>query len=101
MSAPESAVPQTPTDSHRAVADGAALRRVFANAAALVLAYALPRILTMGAVVLAARTLGTERFGAYGAAGAAAVIFSIQSTAGMQPLLEREMVKAGRQTPSK
>ena len=93
MSAPESAIPQATTDTHRAAVDGAALRRVATNAIALVLAYALPRILTMGAVVLAARTLGTERFGAYGAAGAAAVIFSILSTAGMQPLLVREMVK--------
>ncbi|MEX1184840.1 MAG: oligosaccharide flippase family protein [Gemmatimonadota bacterium] len=66
------------------------------NAAALVMAYALPRVLTLGAVVLAARMLGAARFGAYGAAGAAAVIMSIVSTAGMQPLLVREMAREPR-----
>ena len=74
-------------------ADSAAMRRVLRNALALVAAYALPRVLTLGAVVLAARTLGAARFGAYAAAGAAAVIMSILSTAGMQPLLVREIAR--------
>ena len=70
-----------------------AMRRVIVNAVALVVAYALPRVLTLAAVVLAARTLGTAGFGAYAAAGAAAVIMSIVSTAGMQPLLVREIAR--------
>jgi polysaccharide transporter, PST family len=79
--------------------DAAAMRRVLRNAVALVVAYALPRVLTLGAVVLAARTLGTARFGAYAAAGAAAVILSILSTAGMQPLLVREIARDRRAAP--
>jgi lipopolysaccharide exporter len=82
-----------------AAESGAAVRRVLLNTGALVCAYALPRVLTLGAVVLAARTLGAARFGAYGAAGAAAVIMSIVSTAGMQPLLVREMARNPRAAP--
>lgn len=77
-------------------AAAAAMRRVLANAIALVVAYALPRVLTLAAVVLAARTLGAAGFGAYAAAGAAAVIMSIVSTAGMQPLLVREIARDRR-----
>lgn len=85
--------------THRAIADGATIRRVVGNALALAVAYALPRLLTLGAIVLAARVLGAERFGAYGAAGAAAVILSILSTAGMQPLLVREIAREPRAAP--
>lgn len=80
-------------DRRAAAAAAAAMRRVLGNAIALVVAYALPRVLTLAAVVLAARTLGTAGFGAYAAAGAAAVIMSIVSTAGMQPLLVREIAR--------
>ena len=76
-----------------------AMRRVLVNAVALVVAYALPRVLTLAAVVLAARTLGTAGFGAYAAAGAAAVIMSIVSTAGMQPLLVREIARDRHAAP--
>jgi O-antigen/teichoic acid export membrane protein len=87
-------------DGHAAAArESAAVRRVLANALALVVAYALPRVLTIGAVVLAARVLGAARFGVYGAAGAAAVILSILSTAGMQPLLVRELARDPRAAP--
>lgn len=75
-----------------AAAEG--VRRILANALSLLLAYALPRIFTVGAVIIAARTLGTTRFGAYGTAAAFAVILSIVATLGMTPLLVREMAKA-------
>ena len=77
-----------------------AVRRVLRNTAALVTAYALPRVLTIGAVILAARLLEPERFGMYGAAGATAVILSIVSTAGMQPLLVRELTRAPHAAPA-
>ncbi len=70
-----------------------ALRRIFANAFSLFLAYTLPRLLTVGAVVVAARTLGAARFGEYGTAAAFAVLLSIVSTLGMSPLLVREMAR--------
>jgi O-antigen/teichoic acid export membrane protein len=70
------------------------MRRILANAISLLLAYALPRVFTVGAVIIAARVLGTTRFGAYGTAAAFAVILSIVATLGMSPLLVREMAKA-------
>ena len=76
------------------------VRRVLANALALLLAYALPRLFTVGAVVLAARVLGTADFGAYGTAAAFAVIMSIIATLGMTPLLVREMARARERAPS-
>jgi O-antigen/teichoic acid export membrane protein len=69
------------------------LRRVLANALALLLAYILPKLLTIGAVILAARVLGVSGFGQYGTAAAFAVILSIIATLGMQPLLIREMAR--------
>jgi O-antigen/teichoic acid export membrane protein len=70
------------------------LRRILANALSLFLAYLLPKLLTIGSVVVAARVLGATRFGAYGTAAAWAVILSIVATLGMQPLLIREMARA-------
>lgn len=70
------------------------MRRILANAASLLLAYALPRLFTVGAVILAARILGATQFGAYGTAAAFAVILSIIATLGMAPLLVREMSRA-------
>ncbi|MGH7500869.1 MAG: oligosaccharide flippase family protein [Longimicrobiales bacterium] len=75
-----------------AAAEG--VRRVLANGISLLLAYVLPRFFTVGAVILAARVLGTGRFGAYGTAAAFAVILSIVATLGMSPLLVREMAKS-------
>lgn len=69
-------------------------RRIIANAASLALAYALPRLFTVAAVIAAARVLGTTMFGAYGTAAAFAVILSIIATLGMSPLLVREMARA-------
>jgi len=107
MSTAESAVagPWGPADEGAAPAsadtgDAGAVRQVFGNAIALVVAYALPRVLTLGAVVLAARILGAAAFGAYAAAGAAAVILSILSTAGMQPLLVREIARDPAAAPA-
>lgn len=70
------------------------LRQLFANAGWLLLAYVLPRVFTFGAVVVAARILGTHDFGAYGTAAAFAVILSILSTLGMSPMLIREIARA-------
>ncbi len=76
---------------------GASLRRVFANAGWLLLAYVLPRVFTFGAIIVAARVLGTRDFGAYGTAAAYAVILSIIATLGMMPLLIRDIARdAGR-----
>lgn len=69
------------------------LRRIIGNGIALLGAYVLPRLFTAGAIVVAARTLGAAAFGAYGTAAAFAVILSITSTLGMQPLLVREMAR--------
>ncbi|MEQ8329173.1 MAG: oligosaccharide flippase family protein [Longimicrobiales bacterium] len=69
-------------------------RQVLANGVALLLAYVLPRVFTLGSVVLAARILGPEAFGVYGTAAAFAVVFSILATLGMQPLLVREIARA-------
>ena len=78
--------------SRSAAAQG--MRRILVNALSLLLAYALPRIFTVGAVILAARVLGTTQFGAYGTAAAFAVILSIVATLGMAPLLVREMARS-------
>lgn len=77
-----------------------AVRPVARNAAALFLAYVLPRVLTFLAVIAAARTLGTSDFGAYGTAAAFAVILSIVATLGMIPLLVREFAQHPDRAPS-
>lgn len=83
------------SDDTRPERDAAAsLRRLLGNALSLLLAYVLPRILTIGAVILAARVLGAAGFGEYGTAAALAVLLSIVATLGMQPLLIREMARA-------
>jgi O-antigen/teichoic acid export membrane protein len=63
------------------------------NATLLLLAYVLPRVFTFGSVVLAARVLGAEQFGAYGTAAAFAVVLSILSSLGMLPLLVRDIAR--------
>jgi O-antigen/teichoic acid export membrane protein len=87
-----------------AVADGsirgASRRRLLAaNGAALVLAYAIPRAFTLLSAVVAARVLGAAVFGWYATAGAVAVVASILATAGMQPLLVREVARDPRGAP--
>lgn len=77
----------------------AGLRRVGANALALLLAYLLPRVFTFASVVVAARALGAREFGAYGTAAALAVILSIVATLGMMPLLVRELARAPERAP--
>jgi O-antigen/teichoic acid export membrane protein len=68
--------------------------QVLRNGAALLLAYAVPRVFNVASVVVAARWLGTEDFGAYGTAAAFAVIASVLATLGMLPLLVREIARA-------
>jgi PST family polysaccharide transporter len=68
-------------------------RQVLRNAVHLLLAYAIPRAFTVVSVVVAARFLGTDRFGAYGAAAACAVILSVLASLGMLPLLVREVAR--------
>ncbi len=75
------------------------LRRVFLNALSLLFAYGLPKVLTLGAVVVAARVLGTGEFGAYGTAAALSVILSIVSTLGMMPLLIRDIAREPERAP--
>lgn len=77
-----------------------AIRPVARNAAALFVAYALPRGLTFLAAIAAARALGTSDFGAYGTAAAFAVILSIVATLGMIPLLVRELAQHPDRAPS-
>ncbi len=67
--------------------------RVSANAAALLLAYVLPRAFTFAAGIAAARVLGPAGYGAYGTAAAIAVVASILATLGMQPLLVRGIAR--------
>ncbi len=74
-------------------------RLVIGNAAALVLAYAVPRALTFAAAVVAARFLGAREFGLYTTAATAAVVASIVATAGMQPLLVREVARDPARAP--
>ncbi len=69
-------------------------RQVLRNAVHLLLAYAIPRAFTIVSVVVAARYLGAERFGGYGAAAACAVILSVVASLGMLPLLVREIARA-------
>jgi O-antigen/teichoic acid export membrane protein len=69
------------------------LRGVARNGVALLLAYVFPRVFTFASVVLAARVLGTEAFGAYGTAAAFAVVLSILSSLGMLPLLVRDIAR--------
>ena len=66
-------------------------RSILRNALALLGAYALPRVFTIGAIIVAARTVGTERFGVYGTAAGFAVLLSVASTLGMLPLLTRDI----------
>jgi len=73
---------------------GDGVRQILSNALFLLLAYALPRIFTVASVVVAARWLGAERFGAYGAAAAFAVILSVVASLGMLPLLVRDIARA-------
>jgi O-antigen/teichoic acid export membrane protein len=73
-------------------AEGA--RQVLRNAVHLLLAYVIPRLFTVVSVIVAARALGTERFGGYGAAAAFAVILSVLASLGMLPLLVREIARA-------
>ena len=75
------------------------LRRIFLNALSLFFAYGLPKVFTMGAVVVAARVLGTGEFGAYGTAAALSVILSILSTLGMLPLLIRDIAREPERAP--
>lgn len=70
------------------------VRRIGRNIGALLLAYALPRLATLGAAVVAARVLGAADFGAYGTAASFAVILSVVATAGMMPLLVRDLARA-------
>lgn len=86
----------TPTEEARAAAG---VRRVGLNVASLLAAYVLPRVFTVGAIVLAARVLGTERFGAYGAAAAFVVILSLLGTLGMHPLLVRDLAREPARAP--
>ena len=69
------------------------------NALALLLAYVLPRVFTFGSVVLAARVLGAEEFGAYGTAAAFAVVLSILGSLGMLPLLVRDIARDPSSAP--
>jgi O-antigen/teichoic acid export membrane protein len=69
-------------------------RQVLRNAVHLLLAYVIPRVFTVVSVVVAARFLGAERFGEYGAAAAGAVILSVLASLGMLPLLVREIARA-------
>jgi O-antigen/teichoic acid export membrane protein len=78
--------------SSAAVAEGP--RQVLRNAVHLLLAYVIPRLFTVVSVVVAARYLGAERFGGYGAAAASAVILSVLASLGMLPLLVREIARA-------
>ena len=76
------------------------VRRVLHNAASLLLAYVLPRLFTLGSIVVAARILGAADFGAYSTAAAFAVVLSIVATLGMIPLLVREIAQAPDRAPA-
>jgi O-antigen/teichoic acid export membrane protein len=75
------------------------IRGVLENATALLLAYVFPRVFTFASVVLAARVLGTEAFGAYGTAAAFAVVLSILASLGMLPLLVRDIARDPSSAP--
>ncbi|MCI0432553.1 MAG: oligosaccharide flippase family protein [Gemmatimonadetes bacterium] len=91
--------PPAPRRDAAGSSDVEGVRRVFGNALSLLLAYALPRVFTVGAIVVAARILGAAEFGAYGTAAAYAVILSIVATLGMTPLLVREMAQSPERAP--
>jgi len=74
-------------------------RLLAANTASLVLAYAVPRAVTLLSAVVAARVLGAAVFGWYATAGAVAVVASIVATVGMQPLLVREVARDPSRAP--
>lgn len=90
-----------PTDVPRSLDDGRSgtLGRTLSNANALLFAYLLPRGFSFLSVVVAARTLGTTEFGAYGTAAAYAVILSIVATLGMTPLLIRDIARDPGRAP--
>jgi len=71
-------------------------QQVAANGLALLLAYVLPRLFTVVAIVVAARVLGTGDFGVYGAAAALAVMLAVMVSLGMHPLLVREIARHPR-----
>lgn len=71
-----------------------AVTALLRNGAALFLAYVVPRALLFVAMLVAARTLGRADFGAWGTAAATAVLLSIVSTLGIQPLLVRELARS-------
>ncbi len=96
MSLPDIATTHEETVNRHA----AVLRRTAANAVSLLFAYLLPRLLTFGAAVVAARVLGAGGFGAYGVAAALAVILSIVTTLGMMPLLIRSIARRPDSAPS-
>lgn len=77
----------------------ASARHLMANAGSLFLAWLLPRVCLAGSVIIAARVLGAELFGAWGTAAAWAVILSILGTLGMQPLLVRELARRPERVP--
>ena len=83
-----------------APASPAGPRGVLRNAGFLLLAYLFPRILTFAATVLAARVLGTARFGDYATAAALAVVLSVIATLGMMPLLIREIARDPVRAPA-
>lgn len=74
--------------------------QVLRNAGHLLLAYVLPRAFTVASVVVAARWLGADRFGAYGAAAALAVMSAALASAGMMPLLVRELARSPARAPA-
>jgi O-antigen/teichoic acid export membrane protein len=89
-----------PPEAPAAPVELLAVRPVARNAAALLLAYVLPRALTFLAAVAAARALGAGDFGAYGTAAALAVVLSIVATLGMIPLLVREFAQHPERSPA-
>lgn len=80
-------------------ADARSLRRLLLNSISLLVAYALPRLVTVAAVVVAARVVGPAAFGAYGTAAAVAVISSILATLGMMQLLVRDLAQRPDDAP--
>ncbi|HUE95788.1 MAG TPA: oligosaccharide flippase family protein [Longimicrobiaceae bacterium] len=74
-------------------------RVILDNTAALIAAYVAPRVVTFTAAVVAARVLGATEFGLYTTAATIAVVASILASAGMQPLLIREIARAPASAP--
>lgn len=75
------------------------MSQIFRNAAFLFLAYVLPRVFTVVSVAVAARWLGADGFGMYGAAAALAVIVGVLASLGMLPMLVREIAQAPARAP--